>query len=441
MAYKDFDFMGFTYNGKHSFRDLGIYRTIEGDRYEDALTPTFQEKTAEVDGMVGMYYFGQKISQKQFNISFAFDNLTEEKIKLLKKAFNGDGIHDLIFDEYPYKVYSAKITSSATIKHICFDSESGRIYKGEGSLTFVCYYPYAHSPRTIWDNKEESIPTIKTFTINYQKDIEEEISYLTGSVKQIDLLCGIITSGECKFTIPYNQTSLIDKLVVHYYQNGKKQKKETASFSSAEYTIDFGSKETYIENIEYIYKQKIEEVLDSMTTIFTPKITTASIQYIYSIMHGDDECYRRADGTGAMQKPSSKIINDYSAFYYPTKREWYSSSGMSLHTINSTNIGDVDAPFKVEYRPIGPFAENTLITLTVGSEENKKEISFYAKEETTYTWDSKIGVVSKLVEGEMKPIASSGEACCLIKPGEEFTLSCNDEAEHVKRITYDYWYY
>jgi hypothetical protein len=30
-------------------------------------------------------------------------------------------VHDLIFDEYPYKVYSAKITGHNQIKHIAFE--------------------------------------------------------------------------------------------------------------------------------------------------------------------------------------------------------------------------------------------------------------------------------------------------------------------------------
>ena len=46
MSYQDFDFMGFTYNGKHSYRDFGIYRTSNGDKYEESLIPTLQEKTA-----------------------------------------------------------------------------------------------------------------------------------------------------------------------------------------------------------------------------------------------------------------------------------------------------------------------------------------------------------------------------------------------------------
>ena len=66
MGYQDFDFMGFTYNGKHSYRDFGIYRTSGGDRYEESLIPTLQEKTAQVPGMVGSYYFGVDVQNKQF---------------------------------------------------------------------------------------------------------------------------------------------------------------------------------------------------------------------------------------------------------------------------------------------------------------------------------------------------------------------------------------
>lgn len=29
----DMDFLGFTYNGKHSYKDYGIYRVSEGNSY------------------------------------------------------------------------------------------------------------------------------------------------------------------------------------------------------------------------------------------------------------------------------------------------------------------------------------------------------------------------------------------------------------------------
>jgi hypothetical protein len=33
------------------------------------------------------------------------------------------------------------------LKTLCFDDENGqRVYKGEGTIHFTCYYPFAHTP-------------------------------------------------------------------------------------------------------------------------------------------------------------------------------------------------------------------------------------------------------------------------------------------------------
>ena len=47
------DFIGFTYNGKHSVRDLKIYRTSNSNRYTENLTATMTDKTADVPGGEG----------------------------------------------------------------------------------------------------------------------------------------------------------------------------------------------------------------------------------------------------------------------------------------------------------------------------------------------------------------------------------------------------
>jgi phage-related protein len=73
------------------------------------------------------------------NISFAFDGLTEEKVAELKRWLGDKKIHELIFDETPYKAYQAKITGSATMKHIPFGATGKRVYKGEGSIQFTAY--------------------------------------------------------------------------------------------------------------------------------------------------------------------------------------------------------------------------------------------------------------------------------------------------------------
>ena len=41
------DYMGFTYNNRHS-SDLGIVRTSDGSRFNENLLPTMQDKTVQV---------------------------------------------------------------------------------------------------------------------------------------------------------------------------------------------------------------------------------------------------------------------------------------------------------------------------------------------------------------------------------------------------------
>ena len=146
------DYMGFTYNGVHS-SVLGIVRTSDGSRFNENLLPTIQDKTVQVPGGDGTYYFGSYYTQRQFSVSFAFDSLTEEQVARLKSHFGDKQIHDLIFDETPYKVYSAKVTGTATLKHIPFgEGTTGRTYKGEGTIQFTCYWPFA---RCRFKSKEE----------------------------------------------------------------------------------------------------------------------------------------------------------------------------------------------------------------------------------------------------------------------------------------------
>ena len=148
------DYMGFTYNNRHS-SDLGIVRTSDGSRFNENLLPTMQDKTVQVPGGDGTYYFGSYFTQRQFSVSFAFDSLTEKQLTELKAHFGDKQIHDLIFDETPYKVYSAKVTGTATIKHIPFaEGDTNRLYKGEGTIQFTCYYPFARC-RFMGKEKEE----------------------------------------------------------------------------------------------------------------------------------------------------------------------------------------------------------------------------------------------------------------------------------------------
>jgi hypothetical protein len=75
----DYDFIAFSFDGYHSYEDFGIYRTSDGSRYAENLAPTLADKTADVPGGDGMYFFSTKHKQQTFNINFAFDHMEEKQ--------------------------------------------------------------------------------------------------------------------------------------------------------------------------------------------------------------------------------------------------------------------------------------------------------------------------------------------------------------------------
>ena len=149
------DFISFTYNGIHS-TELGIVHVSSSDRYNDNLLPTFKDKTIEIPGAHGTYYFGSYYSNRTIDLNVAFDEVTEDGIRLMRQMFIDKKPHELIFDEEPYKVYYA-IAKTPNISFIPFqnyDDEllngTPRIYKGEGTFNFICCEPFAHCP---WNRK------------------------------------------------------------------------------------------------------------------------------------------------------------------------------------------------------------------------------------------------------------------------------------------------
>lgn len=166
------DFLGFTFDGIHS-SELGIFRTSDGSRYTENLLPTIQDKTVQIPGSDGTYYYGSYYTQRPFSFPIAFDGLTEEQLRRIKTLFGQKGVHKLILDEMPYKVYRVKATGTPNLKYVAFDSPkekiydrdlfdgadqmygdlynlrprnvNGRIFKGEGQLSFTAYNPFAES--------------------------------------------------------------------------------------------------------------------------------------------------------------------------------------------------------------------------------------------------------------------------------------------------------
>lgn len=139
------DFRGFRFGNIHT-QDLHLEVVSSSSRYPKNLLPTSADVTVDVPGGNGQYYFGSTFKPREFKINIAFDNISEELWRTISKVFSSDKLQDLVFDENPYKTYRAKIKVAPEFKFVCFHDRDTkqRIYKGEGSLNFICYHPLAY---------------------------------------------------------------------------------------------------------------------------------------------------------------------------------------------------------------------------------------------------------------------------------------------------------
>lgn len=216
---EDMDFIGFTFNGQYS-KDLGIYRVSDGNRYNDNLYGSFQDTTVQIPGGDGLYYFRTNYTSRAFNISIAFDSLTDAQLRNLRKVFSANAMGPLIFDEWNYKAYSVKIQSPPQLKYICFDENGSRVYKGEGTINFVSYFPYASSIET----KETTILANGSATLDNDGDVE------TDSLIWVDLI---------------NQVNINTQYTISI--GGKSLKFKIASKKTGDYYICFNSRTNLVE--------------------------------------------------------------------------------------------------------------------------------------------------------------------------------------------------
>ena len=242
------DFTGFTFGGVSS-SSLNILRVSEGDRYNETLHPDIQDINAEVPGMDGMYYFGSTYGVRTITVSIAFDSVTEADLKKIKKVYGTREIKELIFDERPYIKYLAKIASPIELSYVCFDEpnytwekipleydgehqEMGyvqgvsgdfeyksytntkrRIYKGEGTIEFVCYFPFGKSAfKVLSSADEDSDWAISSGILSEAVRSTQHIdAYNDGVIKTYNP--GDVATG-FRLYVPFDQTT--GDLILHY---------------------------------------------------------------------------------------------------------------------------------------------------------------------------------------------------------------------------------
>ena len=136
------DFTGFTFNGQHSSQ-FGLLRVSNGDRYEDNLVPSLGDESANIPGGIGKYYLGESIKEGKFELSIAYDNISEKDKRKIKLWLHPDDkLHELIFDEKPYIKYWVKCSKDITTSELCFNEKGQRVYKGDFKIEFTAYMPY-----------------------------------------------------------------------------------------------------------------------------------------------------------------------------------------------------------------------------------------------------------------------------------------------------------
>ena len=380
------DFIGFTYNGKHSFHDLGIYRTSNGSRYDENLTPSLTDKTTDATGRDGQYYFYTTAKNRTFTVSYAFDSLSENDLRRLKQVFDGRAIHDLIFDESPYKTWSAKVTGNSQIKHLCFtDSNGDRVYKGEGSLTFTCYWPYA---RTTDLSQEAPIGT--------KAPLKAETK----------VQCNLFTQGGEEY-------KLVNTLGV-------------------EITIEYAQQ---IDGVwSSVVAEKIaagaEKIFDNPVWIKTLVTTKATNEENYLVLAGEAYYYTSNKTFEFFGDKDGRNVNHYSSILYDNKYEWASGAGLLATPKKGENYGDMPATFV--YINNGNIPQNTVISLNdIGEITILEDCS-------ELEWDSKTGLVTGKVNGERRPVYYSGNSLVTIPVGNN-TVSVDSLLGG--RLVYNYWYY
>lgn len=144
------DFTGFYLDGIHS-STYGILRVSDGTRYHEGLIPEFENKEIELSGGSGSIYTSTHYKKTPFQIKIAFDKMTEEQFRDLRKWVGQEKLMSFRFDERPYKTYWVKLETRPELDYICFLEENPdilgekmRIYKGEGELNFVAYEPFGY---------------------------------------------------------------------------------------------------------------------------------------------------------------------------------------------------------------------------------------------------------------------------------------------------------
>ena len=423
-VYDDYDFIGFSFNGHHCVEELNIIRVNGGSMYSENLTPQIQEKSGQHPGVEGAYLLDIQHRQRVFDVNIAFDSLTDEQLYKLKEVFAGKEVGELWFDEYPYKVWDAKVTGQPMLKVIPFGDDNGpTIYKGEGTIQFTAYYPYAHTPDFVYNDGVNQGDGRLLNSYNGFKNIDQwkEVANLWEWFPQLDHLD---IRGEAP-------TYLSGKYKNSFYEEGKRLlgTVEIEAYKPAEnkLTLTFNINEQELQKITQI--DFLAEVQENEDPFFDDTILflngqwqegwewSVGIDYEY-ILTQSENTYQYDFINLPWSTGASRILVYYEEQDQP-------------HYIEINNEILKGGNYELAYL--------SLIEKTKQLEIYKDNIIFYHTILPTsgeyYLFNTKTGIIQK--EHEAKAQNYQGKIFGTLEPDEKYVISAGE----IKEVNYRFWYY
>ena len=418
---KNIDFVGFTFNGRHS-SEFNIYSVSDGSRYQDNLVPSPIDYTEQIPGGVGQYYFGSDIDIQNFPLSIAYDNLSELQLRELRQWLSPSIVGELIFDEEPYKTYTAKISDSPSLTYICFDRSSSnevsnkRVYKGEGSINFVCYYPLARVSGESIPNSFDEVPLKIPIKVNVEVSGYTEDPSDQGIWEWVSALCTSIGDSSCECTFNYlgqSRTATIDALA-----NIRINKKELQYYSF------FKDKYTNVDEWA-----EASGLLENLNTT--------------GVNAGYDHDITLPDGTGAkgiqLYNPGDKETDFILSFNKP---DTLSRITFRLNSGESFTLSLRSEDTEEERDKYGAVSEEEIQvaamkggTITIDTKKNR---IMYRKQDLSTSQVFETSIYFALKEGRFFKIPINRNS----NGGYSITIDTADNLERESiRIDYDYLYY
>lgn len=335
-----------------SKEDLGITRVSSSNRYNENLNPNFKDKVVNKPGEDGQYYFSSELDSTTHSINFSFDSINESQLRLLKQIQSSKKMWYLTYDNLPFKYYIVKPTGTSKISYVPFYENEQRVYKGEGTLEFICYEGCAHC----WvENKDEFynepdylVPKERFENIDEWKDAcglfdEKNYSYKEISMDFTKTITGDLIKYEARIENAngFFADEAEKKIILRQNPTNKNIKDN----------LDGIIQIFYSNNKKNPIKIKVPGYIDTVRISFNPELKVMNVQYTgynMNIRNIEFENFKKIEWTiEGSSIYSNKIYDQVSS------QNFKPAYDISYYNIKYTDLSDFDLLFYNETEEFG----------------------------------------------------------------------------------------